>query len=89
MGEFIEDDDKALTRKLFSINPYPTGWVAGEFHQELIPNHTLVRRPAREEKTDEGCLKVTPGHITDPISNPSLLSGPGAGHKPGAKQVVR
>ena len=69
------------------------GWVAGEFDPELIPDHPQVIRPARKEKTNGGCLKVTPEHITDPISNPSILSRPGAdfspGHSPGAKPVVR
>ena len=32
VGEFLYYEDKALTGKLFSINPYPTGWYNGEFH---------------------------------------------------------
>ena len=59
VGEFLDYEDKALTGKLFSINPYPTGWCAGEFHPELIPIHPPVIRPAREEKTHGGCLKFT------------------------------
>ena len=52
VGEFLDYEDKALTGKLFSINPYTTGWVSGEFHPELISNHPPVIRPAREEKTE-------------------------------------
>ena len=92
MEEFLEYEDKALTGKLFSINPYPTCWWAGEFHPKLIPNHPPVIRPW-EEKTEGACHLVTPGHLTDPISNPCLLSRAGAdfspGHSRGAKQMVR
>ena len=31
VGEFLDYEDKALTGKLSSINPYPTGWSAGRF----------------------------------------------------------
>ena len=61
VGEFLDYEDKALTGKLFSINPYPTGWYNGEFHPELIPNHPPVIRPL-EQKTEGFCLQVTPGH---------------------------
>ena len=82
VGEFLEPGDKALSGKLFAINPYPTGWCSdGTFHPELIPNIPPVPHPAREEKTDRGCLKVTPGYLTDRINNPSVLSG----HLPGVK----
>ena len=66
VGEFLDYENKALTGKLFSINPYPTGWIAGEFCPEIIPNHPPVIRQEREEKTEGGCLKVTPGHLIDP-----------------------
>ena len=42
VGEFLDYKDNDLTWKLFSINPYPTGWCASEFHPELIPNHPPV-----------------------------------------------
>ena len=69
VGEFLDYEDKALTVKLVSINLYPTGWWAGEFHPVLIPNHLPVIRPW-EEKTEGVCHKVTPGHLNDPITNP-------------------
>ena len=59
-----EYEVKALTGKLFSINPYPTRVCDGELHPELIPNHPPVIRPAREQKTEGCCHKVTPGHLT-------------------------
>ena len=57
LGEFLEYNDKALTRKLISINPYPTGWAACEFQTELVTNHPPVICPEREENTDGVCLK--------------------------------
>ena len=73
VGEFLDYEDKALTGKLFSINPYPTGWYNGEFHPELIPNHPPVIRPW-EQKTEGVCLKVTPGHLT--VHHPTGVEEP-------------
>ena len=73
VGEFLEPDDKALTGKLFAINPHPTGWMSDGTH------HGVITPDNNTDNSDE--VKI--------VNEAEAIKPQAYNYKPGVKPVVR